>query len=243
MLTDLKMLACDMASRPTRIAKIIPSHPSVIGTCDAAGAGMGGVFFFPTKDGAVCPYLWRKQFPTDITNNLVTHMNLKGTINNSNLELCGNIAHHNVIASTADIRKHTVHTMLDNVAAAFWLRKGSTTTVKPPAFLLRLQAYHQRHHRYAARHDYIRGQANAMADDCLRLWYLTDADLLAHFNTTYPQTVPWQQCHLSKPMFSGLTSALRRIPSTPQLFQLSMNWDRINIKMIIITAILLVILN
>ena len=106
--------------------------------------------------------------------------------------------------------------MSDNVAAVYWLRKGSTTTTKPPAYLLRLQAFHQRHHRYVARHDYIPGPANAMADDCSRLWHLTDAELLAYFNTTYPQTVPWQQCHLSKPMFSGLISALRRKPSTLQ---------------------------
>ena len=49
-----------------------------------------------------------------------------------------------------------------------------------------------------------------MADDCSRLWKLTDSQLLDHFNTTYPQEMPWKLVHLWSEMCSALTLALLR---------------------------------
>jgi hypothetical protein len=40
-------------------------------------------------------------------------------------------------------------------------------------------------------HDYIPGDANRLADECSRLWRLTDSELLARFNSLYPQTHSW----------------------------------------------------
>ena len=46
-LHQLRALCADLATRPTRLAEMIPAQqPHVIGACDAAGTGMGGVFFF-----------------------------------------------------------------------------------------------------------------------------------------------------------------------------------------------------
>ena len=56
----------------------------------------------------------------------------------------------------------------------------------PAAYLLRLQALHQRHHCYLNQPDYIPGPVNAMADDASRLWHLTDDAFLAHLTLTYP---------------------------------------------------------
>lgn len=99
---------------------------------------------------------------------MCTFENPSGTINNSDLELCGNIAHHDVIAQLGYIRERTIHTLSNNVASVFWLRKGSTTTTWPPAYLLQAQALHQRFHCYILQHNYILGEANAMADKCSR---------------------------------------------------------------------------
>ena len=44
-ISDFKYLANDIVNRPTRIAELIPLHPSVIGAHDASGKGAGGVFF------------------------------------------------------------------------------------------------------------------------------------------------------------------------------------------------------
>jgi hypothetical protein len=46
-----------------------------------------------------------------------------------------------------------------------------------------------------------------MADDASRLWYLTDSQLLAYFNHTYPQPLPWRLFRLSTVTKSALISA------------------------------------
>jgi hypothetical protein len=212
-LRDFRKLALDLSRRPTRIAELVPSEPVVLGACDAAGVGMGGVFFVPdAQTGTVIPHLWRETFPSDIQAELVSFDNPHGSINNSELELAGNIAQHAIVADTADVRERTISTLSDNTASVYWLRKGSTTTTGPPAYLLRLQAHHQRHHRYLPRHDYIPGTANTMADLCSRAWHLSDSQLLAHFDQHYPQTTYWRKCVLPTPMRTALISALRRKP-------------------------------
>ena len=216
-LDDFRVLAKDVASRPTRIAEIMPTTPSVLGACDAAGTGMGGVAFVTTEDGSVQPLLWRQPFPPDVQRELVSFSNPQGSITNSDLELCGNIAHHDVITAIASVRERTVATLSDNVASVYWLRKGSATTVGPAAYLLRLQAHHQRFHRYVARHDYIPGESNVMADICSRAWHLSDSQLLALFERKFPQHSAWQLCHLSPPMNSALTSSLFRRASATAL--------------------------
>ena len=43
-IADFKWLASEVASRPTRIAEVVPDAPSFEGMVDASGAGMGGVW-------------------------------------------------------------------------------------------------------------------------------------------------------------------------------------------------------
>jgi hypothetical protein len=226
-LDDFRWLAAELSSRPTRIAETLPTTASAIGSCDAAGTGMGGVLFLPARagtPGVTCAgthyrsVLWRQPFPGPIQASLQSDKNPHGTITNSDLELAGTIAQHDVLAHLADIRERTVHNLHDNTPAVFWQRKGSTTTSGPAAYLLRLQAVHQRFHRYVPRHDYIPGKANAMADDCSRRWDLSDAALLTYFNATYPQVASWELSRLRPPMNSALTSALYRQRSDPASF-------------------------
>ena len=216
-LNDFRWLAEDVAARPTRIGELIPTEPSIIGACDAAGTGMGGVFFVPpppnSLDRSPTPFFWRQPFPLAIQRDLVSYTNPRGTINNSDLELCGNVAHHDVVAQTADVRERTVWTGSDNTANVYWLRKGSTTTTGPPAQLLRIQSHHQRLHRYVPVHDYVPGSANAMADLCSRAWHLTDPQLISLLNTTYPQTRSWRPCRLNSAFALTLTSALSKTTS------------------------------
>jgi hypothetical protein len=183
---------------------------------------MGGVAFIPeattSSPSPIRPILWRAPFPPAVVSSLVSFANPTGTINNSELELAGTIAQHDIISQFADVREHTLHNGHDNTAAVFWQRKGSTTTTGPTAYLLRIQALHQRFHRYIPLHDYLPGTVNAMADDCSRLWHLSDSQLLAYFNSTYPQPVTWQLCHLRPEMSSALTLALLRKRSAPASF-------------------------
>ena len=48
-----------------------------------------------------------------------------------------------------------------------------------------------------------------MADDCFRLWHLSDDKLVSYFNAHYPQPRPWRLCHLNPDTAAAIHSALR----------------------------------
>ena len=209
-LDDIRWLVQTLHARPTRFREVVPTTLRTVGACDACQQGMGGVLFLPTKQGTFKAILWRAPFPAQVQNQLVSWSNPAGTISNSDLELAGTIAQHDVLAHEVDVRECTIATLTDNTPAQAWQHKGSTTTTGPAAYLLRLQALHQRHFRYLPQVHYIPGPANAMADDCSRRWDLSDAQLISHFNSFYPQTSSWHLCRLRPAMLSCLTSALQR---------------------------------
>jgi hypothetical protein len=167
---------------------------------------MGGVWF----SAGASPLLWRAPFPASIQSRLVSAAHRSGDLTNSDLELAGIIAHKDVLVQHLDARERTFSLLSDNTPAVSRSRKGSVTSRSAAAYLLRLASLHQRHHRYFIQYDHIAGDANAMADDASRLWHLSDSQLLAHFEQTYPQLLPWKLVPLRSPMLSALTSALRR---------------------------------
>jgi hypothetical protein len=215
-LLDLQTLASDLTARPTRFGEIADSDPVAYGAADASGLGMGGVWL--SNDPTLPPILWRSEFPSNVQQQLVTWENPKGTINNSDLELCAQIASSDILNQIRDCRERTVALFTDNIAARSWLRKGSRTTLGPAAYLLRLYAFHQRHYRYHATSDYIAGPANTMADDASRLWHLSNTALVSHFNHFYPQHLPWTISHLRPALHSALISTLQCKRPPPELF-------------------------
>jgi hypothetical protein len=216
-LDDVRWVVQDLQNRPTNLREIVDTPVAVIGASDAAAAGMGGVIFTRAKNNnKLHPLLWRTPFPSDIQKDLVSFSNPKGKITNSDLELAGTIGQHDVLVHNIDCRERTIHTLTDNTPALAWQTKGSTTTTGVPAYLLRIQALHQRHFRYLVRLAHIKGDHNVMADDCSRLWHLTDDELLTYFAFHYPQSEPWQLCHLRPEMISSLISALRKQRPAPE---------------------------
>ena len=222
---DFRVLLADLHSRPTRIPELIPLTPTLHCCHDAAGFGAGGVLF-PTPctvsrpfsgssgypDGPA-PVVWRMPFARAITKLLVTQHNPQGTLTNTDLELVGSILQSEAAVQCFDMRERTHLQRTDNIGTLFWQRKGSTTTVKPAAQLLRFQAFHQRFHRHVTLHDYIPGDTNRAADDASRLQSLSNAEFLHHFNSTYPQKQSWRLWTLSPAMLSYLTSVLLSTPS------------------------------
>ena len=224
-LDDFRWLLNDIASRPTRIAEVVPLNSSAEGHHDASGTGAGGVWFpsshlNPRGKFDHKPILWRYKWPDDIIANLVTTENPSGTVTNSDLELAGGLIHLEAIAQTFDVRERTFLSKTDNLATLFWQRKGSATTDKVPAHLLRLFGIHQRYHRYVPRHDYLSGPSNPMADDSSRLFDLSDEELLIYFNAKYSlcpkQNDTFQLWTPSPQLLSAVTSALRNKPSKPE---------------------------
>ena len=210
-LDEFRWLAKDVATRPTRIAELIPdTTPATIGACDAAGTRMGGIYFVPTSNGFITPLLWRQWFPPWIQRQLVSFSNPDGTINNSELELVGLLAHNNILEIAAKVEERTIHNVYTNTAVVFWQRKGAITTTNPPVYLLCLQVLHQRQFRFGPKHDYNPGQSNVMAGFLSRVWHSTDVQIVTHFNSHFPQPEPWKICHLRKPMNSSLILGLSK---------------------------------
>lgn len=216
-LANIWWIVSNLSIRPTRLCKIIPTELAIIGASDACPQGMGGVFFTPHGDTHKC-YLWQQPFPEAISQDIVSFANPTGKLTNSELELLATIAHHDILVQTADIRERTVFTLTDNMATQAWQSKGSATTTGPVAYLLRAQALHQRHHRYLPQLGHIKGKANQLADECSRLWHLTDDQLLTHFNSHYPQMTSWQLCPLLPSTVSSLISALHKQRLAPELW-------------------------
>ena len=205
---DFASLVDSLATRPTRLQELVPTTPSYIGACDACQVGMGGVWF--DREGQHPPLVWRQPFASHVAKSLVTAAHRAGTISISDLELAGIIAHKDVLSSERDVRERTIWLASDNRAAVSWSTKGSATSLAARAYLLQYNALHQRHFRYLARHHYIPGPVNAMADDASRRWDLSDADLLTHFNSVYPQATSWTLFPLRPATNSSLTGALCR---------------------------------
>jgi hypothetical protein len=211
LLQDFCWLVDDVGQRPTAIDELVPDQlPYTHGACDASKKGLGGVHFVPLPNGQLLPLLWRESWPSSVAKRLVSTSNPTGTITNSDLELAATIAQFDVLAQSFDVRSHTVHNLSDNSPTVAWQKKGATSSSGPVAYLLRLHALHQRHHRYLPLHDFIPGIANVLADQCSRHFHLTDTQLLSHFNASFPQTMPWRIYHLRKGTISALLSALSR---------------------------------
>jgi hypothetical protein len=207
-LSDWKYLSRSLSSRPTHFSELIPTYPHYIGSIDASGSGMGGVWFPPGEGPGEQPLLWRAPFHQKIVTELITDKNPMGTITNSDLELAGTVAHDDVLAQARPIKHWTTLINTDNKAAMYWRRKGSISSVSPASRLLRLAALHQRSYQYHPTHQYLSGIANRMADDASRLTHLPDSQFLSYFNFTYPQKDSWKLCHLRQDMNSALTCAL-----------------------------------
>jgi hypothetical protein len=191
-LKDFGDLASDLGELPMHIAELIPSAIlETLGAQDAAGPGMGDIHFVPLPEGSIQPMLWRSPFPIEVQRQLVLFDKPAGTITNSDLELDASVAQHDVLTYNVDAREATVHNFSNNTPTVFWQRKGAVSNSGPSAQILRLQALHKRKHRYVPTYDYLPGSANIMADDCSRCWYLSDSQLLLHFNASFPQIRPW----------------------------------------------------
>ncbi len=219
-LEDLHSLVLDLSNRPTHIEELVPEQsPRFVGASDAAKVGMGGVWLPPVdEENVTTPILWRQPFPEKVQRQVVSFANPKGCVTNSDLELAATIAQQAILAGAHDVDRTTTHTFCDNTPAVAWQQKGSTTTKGAAAYLLRISALHQRHHKYMSKFDHIPGTANAMADDASRRWDLSDLDLLTYFNSTYPQKLPWCLSTLQPRMNYALTSSLFRKRLQPELF-------------------------
>jgi hypothetical protein len=91
--------------RVTHLEELTPGDPIHIGACDAAKAGMGGVWF--PDEGA--PLLWRHPFPLAVREQIVSYDNPTGRLTNSDLELAGTVVHQAILGNHAKVAGETAH--------------------------------------------------------------------------------------------------------------------------------------
>jgi hypothetical protein len=155
------------------------------------------------------PIVRRSAFPLTVQRTLVTSDNRTGTISISDLKLAGTLAHKQILVQALPtVSERPIWLGGNNRASLAWATKGSSTASTARAYLLRLGAQHQRHHRYVPQHDYVPGKINVMADDASCCWDLPDQALLTHFNSSYPQATSWQLLTLQPEMYSVVIGAL-----------------------------------
>ena len=177
--SQLRTIASFMSSkdRPSHWSEIVPQRPAVIGACDAAKSGMGGVIF-----GSDTPLVWRSRFPTHVQDEVVSFDNPAGAVTNSDLELAGTIAQEATAASIFDVKHSTIHTFCNNTPAIAWRRKGARSTLNCGADLLAVASRLHRSHAFLPTLQHIAGEKNQMADDASCCWDLSNSDFLSHFD-------------------------------------------------------------
>jgi hypothetical protein len=69
---------------------------------------MGGVHFIhDAKHDKAQPLVWQQRFATHLKADLVSFNNPTISIKNSDLELAGTIAHHDILAHATDMQEQT----------------------------------------------------------------------------------------------------------------------------------------
>ena len=97
------------------------------------------------------------------------------------------IGGHDICTQNYDVRHQNITTCSYNTPSVAWSLKGSVSCDSQVAYLLALLALHGSFYRFVFTVTHIAGDTNSMADDASRLWQLSEKELLAHFNLTYPQ--------------------------------------------------------
>ena len=82
---DWYRLLVDMRARSTHVNELVPQAISDVGHMDASGIGAGGVLM--SVKGAYRNTVWRVEWPEEISKEVVSDRNPKGSITNSDLEM------------------------------------------------------------------------------------------------------------------------------------------------------------
>ena len=96
--------------------------------------------------------------------------------------------------------------------------------------MLRLLALHRRFYCFVSTVTHITGDTNSISDDASCLWQLSDKELLAHFNLTYPQVRYCKLVALRPRVHSALISCFCKRISTTGLFPPEQNQTKVAFK-------------
>lgn len=214
---DLRTLVRDLATRPTHVRELLPGDDHYVGNCDACATGAGGVWYSGTI--GVPPLVWRLNFPTSVSSQVVSEANPKGHLTNSDLELAGVLLHYSVLEEVLDnqMRHSRVGIFCDNTPAVYWTaRMADKSQSATSGRLLRGLAMRQRNnHSGPMTVAHVAGDDNTMADVASRIYNtefsgFDDGQFLTHFQQLFPlpQMLSWRVVKPPADMISAVTSTL-----------------------------------
>lgn len=115
---DWKHLLLEMKSRPTHVNKLVLQKISDIGNMDASGIGAGGVLV--STSGAYHNMVWRVEWLAEISNQIMSKSNRKGTITNSDLEMNALLLQWLVLEQLAVTLHYSAIMRYDNNPTCSW---------------------------------------------------------------------------------------------------------------------------
>jgi hypothetical protein len=201
-------------THPVPLHTLVPRAPDIVAASDTSKQGMGGFAILPHHDlPSEYSYIaWRAPFPEYIQSAMVSAINPTGSITNSDLELAAITTGATVAARAAGHKHANIILASDNTPAVAWMSSGSTTTQKPPAFLLHQLARFRHAIPFDVSTIYTPGSTNTLADCCSRSFHLTDDQWEQHLNSFYPVKTSWTIVPPTNATLSAMNSALSMKP-------------------------------
>jgi len=221
-LNDWRSLIQTAQVHPTYCPNLVAAPPSFGGYCDTSKHGAGGVWFGYHR--TLPPIAWRVQFPDNISNNVVSAANPKGTISNSDLEMTGMLLAWLVLETIVDLKHAHVWLGCDNTPSVAWASRLLATKAPVAARILciltlRMMACQASPLTAAS----IPGIVNTMVDVTSRSFtsHPCPQSFLLHFTQTFPlpQNASWNICQLPE-------ATTGRIFSTLSTNTSQMEWSR-----------------
>ena len=208
---DCRTLLRESIATPTHCKSLVAGWPDYVGITDASSHGAGGIII--GENLAVAPTVFRVQWPTDITRDVVSDDNPNGRITNSDLEMAGLLLLWVAMEAVCP-NLHHAHVALfsDNSPTVHWVQRLAAKKSRIAQQLLRALAL--RLHLAKASPLiplHIAGVNNALTDMPSRSfgsekkWHCSSEEaFLTLFNATFP--LPTQDCWTGFQLASGITT-------------------------------------
>jgi hypothetical protein len=171
---------------------------------------MGGFWVVPPKQPSNAPqhFLWRAPVPKKYLAALGLLSQPQRFADKQRLRANG-LAVTTILAANIIETPHP-HILIasDNTPAVAWATKGSTTSIKAPAFLLHSLATFHHAIPFTFKPVFTPGHTNQIADCCSCSFALSDVSFLHNMNTAFPVQPSWKLAQLPSDLMSIMNSCV-----------------------------------